>query len=170
MLRRGVKTRLATLKAGSMHCLGLVGGTGEPLPWHDWWCSSCDLSQHAVQTPCHGYYYFHPYHLADLQAHQTVVTSWGGDARNPYDNAILKDVYTKWKSEQPDSAGATPAESPERPESSELPPSRSPSSRDEEGSLDVPNWPAPSASPAESTSAANGQAVFPNAPLLRPGR
>jgi hypothetical protein len=169
MLRRGFGERLATLKAGGMHCLGLGGGMHEPGAWHDWWCSSCDLSQHAVQTPCHGYYYFHPYHLADLQAQQTIVTSWGGDARNPYDNAILKDVYTKWKSEQDDSAEA-PAESPERPESSELPPSRPPGPRDEEGSLDVPNRPAPSASPGESTSSTNGQAAFLNAPLLRPGR
>lgn len=156
----GLRAPFQILKARGRHCLGLgAGGLGQS-PCHDWWCSGCDLSQHAVSTMCHGYYYFHPYHLADLESQRTFATSWGGDVRNPYDNQVLKDVYTQWKSEQNGSVEA------ERPESSELPPPRPERPRVEEGPLRLPDLPDPAAS-AGSRSSAGRQASMLNAPQMR---
>ena len=145
-----------------MSRLGLGTGAHGPGAWHDWWCSSCDLSQHAVQTPAHGYYHFHPYHLFDLESQVVFATSWGGDRRNPYDNSVLKDVYARWESEQDDSTGTTEEQSPDVPR----PPLPRP--YDPAG---LPHLPAPFPAPPESRSSTNGPATYLNAPLLgRQGR
>ena len=54
----------------------------------------CDMPQHiAYYPPYHENYYFRPYSVAQLARQQEIVTSWGGDPRNPYANAIFQRVY-----------------------------------------------------------------------------
>ena len=54
----------------------------------------CDMPQHIpYYPPCHENYYFRPYSVAQLARQQEIVSSWGGDPRNPYSNAIFQRVY-----------------------------------------------------------------------------
>ncbi len=60
----------------------------------DWWYSSCDMVQHYPYYPVlHGNYYFRPYGPRFVTRQQADVARWGGDPRNPYDNAVFQRVY-----------------------------------------------------------------------------
>jgi hypothetical protein len=49
---------------------------------------------HCTYFPAsHGYYYFRPYHHSHIAIQQHFVRQWGGDPRNPYDNAIFEGIY-----------------------------------------------------------------------------
>ena len=53
-----------------------------------------DLVQHMPYCAAgKGYYYFRPYHVMHVFAQQEMVTRWGGDPRNPYDNTLFGRVY-----------------------------------------------------------------------------
>jgi len=67
---------------------------------HGWLHSGCllhstgDLVQHMPHFgTTHGYYYFRPYHVMHVFSQQELVTRWGGDPRNPYDNTMFQNVY-----------------------------------------------------------------------------
>jgi hypothetical protein len=47
---------------------------------------------YSYYPPMHGYYYFRPYHHCHIARHQSLVSCWGGDPRNPYSNEIFKAV------------------------------------------------------------------------------
>lgn len=64
---------------------------------------------HYAYFPCdHGYYYFHPYNVSHIALHQSIATSWGIDARNPYSNEIFQKVYAQYEAEQPKAPASDP--------------------------------------------------------------
>ena len=72
-------------------------GTSGYCFWMQWLDSTCDMGQHRSYFPAmHGYYYFRPYHRSHLAAQQLSISSWGGDRRNPYSNAIFDRVYAEY--------------------------------------------------------------------------
>ncbi len=77
------------------------------------WTQRCDMPQHIpYYPPAHGNYYFRPYSVAQLARQQAMVVSWGGDPRNPYSNAIFKQVYAEMGMETievPESDATLPA-------------------------------------------------------------
>ena len=87
-----------------------------------------------------GYYYFRPYHVAHVVMQQEKTTGWGQDARNPYDNRFLDNIYEEFAEEEAVKSKArkteplprTPGE-PEMNEPNTLPEDR-PAPQPEEGS------------------------------------
>jgi hypothetical protein len=62
--------------------------------WRKWHCGTCAMPPHYAYFPqMHGYYYFRPYHPSHVALHRDMARQWGGDPRNPYDNAIFQQVY-----------------------------------------------------------------------------
>ncbi len=91
--------------------------------------SPCDMHQHyPYWNKERGYYYFRPYHVAHVVMQQEKTAGWGQDARNPYDNRFLDDIYeefadeeaVKSKARRPEPLPRTPGE-PEMDEPSTLP-------------------------------------------------
>jgi hypothetical protein len=70
-------------------CCGL-GQHGCCIPFR----TTGDLVQHMpFFGTTHGYYYFRPYHVMHVFSQQELVTRWGGDPRNPYDNTMFQRIY-----------------------------------------------------------------------------
>lgn len=66
-------------------------------PWlYSLFHTTGDMAQHQIYFPhAHGYYYFRPYNLVHVQQQQEMVTRWGLDARNPYDNRPFEKIYAE---------------------------------------------------------------------------
>lgn len=68
-----------------------------------------DMPQHhPYYPPMHGYYYFHPYHHAHVDAQRDFAGQWGMDPRNPYANDIFKMVYAEVRASQDESVERVP--------------------------------------------------------------
>ena len=62
----------------------------------NWWFSTCNLRQHVpYANGMHGYYDSLPYHIQHIRLQQNAVLQWGGDPRNPYCNAIFRQVQAE---------------------------------------------------------------------------
>lgn len=56
--------------------------------------STCNMIYHLTYFPeNHGYYYFRPYTWTHIAEHQALITSWGGDPRNPYSHELFDRMY-----------------------------------------------------------------------------
>jgi hypothetical protein len=103
--------------------------------------SPCDMHQHyPYWNKERGYYYFRPYHVAHVVMQQEKATTWGQDARNPYDNRFLDNIYEEFADEEAVKAKARKTEplprtqgEPEMEEPKTLPEDR-PAPQPEEGS------------------------------------
>lgn len=103
--------------------------------------SPCDMHQHyPYWNKERGYYYFRPYHVAHVVMQQEKTAGWGQDARNPYDNRFLDNIYEEFADEEAVKVKARKTEPlprtpgvPEMDEPSTLPEDR-PAPQPEEGS------------------------------------
>lgn len=56
--------------------------------------STCDLVPHTPYFPeLHGWYYFRPYHHADVAKHKDIAQKWGMDPRTPYRTDLFRKIY-----------------------------------------------------------------------------
>ena len=62
--------------------------------------SPCNMSQHMpFWNKERGYYYFRPYHVAQVLQQQEMAVRWGQSAHDPYDNRFLDKNNHEWSAD-----------------------------------------------------------------------